>query len=222
MIESKIKDTPALDNTYTLAKNTIEVVKDVYQLKSFFPSSMDTTNILQIGSLLSSIYSITRFNPLIFIIFVILYKFILSIYYNKIIKKRYIYNTIESLTINIYSLPITTTSVNPKPQFEEYLSIVNYLKLKNIQKTQYIADYAGKFNFLNNLTDIKINKFIWFTSTYSTNPSNTTISCSIILYSNDICALRAFVKKCLKIYKKQLKHEKSSNSLYSSSNICFT
>jgi hypothetical protein len=204
MIENNIKDTPVLDNSCALAKNTIEVVKDLNQIKSIFPSFTDSINILQVGTLLSSIYSITKFNPLIFIIFGIMYKFILSIYFNKINKKRYIYNTIETLTINIYGLPITTTAVDATPQFKEYLSIVNYLKLKNVQKTQYIADYAGKFNFLNNLTDIKINNLIWFSSTYSTSSSNTIINCSIILYSNDICALRTFVHKCLKIYKKHI------------------
>jgi hypothetical protein len=222
MINHKLEPNVTFDNNCTLAKNTIEVVKDLNQIKSILPSSMDATNIsniFQIGTLLSSISTITGFNPLILIIFVILYKIILSIHLKKIINKYKINNSIETLTINIYNLPITTTDVNPTPQFEEYLSIVNYLKLKNIQKTQYIADYAGKFNFLNNLTNIKINNLIWFSSTYSTNSSNTTINCSIILYSNDICALRAFVKKCMKIYKKQQKHEKSYSSLYSSSNI---
>ena len=209
MIYNKINEIPLIDNSCAIAKNTIKVVKDLNQIKSIFPSSMETINILQIGTLLSSIYSITRFNPLIFVIFGLLYKFIFSIYLNKINKIKYIYSTIETLTINIYGLPITTTSLNPTPQFEEYLSIVNYLKLKKVQKTQYIADYDGKFNFLNNLTDIKINKLIWFTSTYSTNASNTTINCSIILYSKDICALSTFVQKCLKIYRK---HDQSSSS----------
>lgn len=215
MIENKVVSIPTLDNTCTFTKNTIEVVNDLNQIKSILPSSMDATNIsniFQIGTLLSSISTITGFNPLILIIFGILYKIILSTYFKKIINKCYINNSIETLTINIYSLPITTTSTNPTPQFKEYLSIVNYLKLKKVQKTQYIADYAGKFNFLNNLTNIKINKLISFTSTYSTNAANTTINCSIILYSTDICALKEFIIKCLKIYNQQLKNEKSSSS----------
>jgi hypothetical protein len=203
-IEHKIEQASKLDKTCTFAKNTIEVVKDLNQIKNILPNSTDTTNItnlFQMGTILSSISTITGFKPLILIIFGLLYKIILSIYFKKIINKYYINNTIETFTINIYSLPITTTAVNPTPQFEEYLSIVNYLKLKKVQKTQYIADYAGKFNFLNNLTNIKINNQISFSSTYSTNTLNTTINCSIILYSNDICALKAFLKKCLKIYK---------------------
>jgi hypothetical protein len=219
MIDHKNDKVTALDNTCTFAKNTIEVVKDLNEIKSIFPSSADATNMynfFQIGTLITSISTITGFKPLILIIFGLLYKIILSIYFKKIINKYYINNTIETLTINIYGLPITTTSLNPTPQFQEYLSIVYYLKLKKVQRTQYIADYAGKFNFLNNLTNIKINKLISFTSTYSTNSANTLINCSIILYSKDICALRAFVIKCLKIYKK---NDKSSTSLYSSSNI---
>ncbi len=199
MIKKKIKQ--------SLPTNPIQIFNDLKQIKTNLPSSdtlSNISNIMQFGTLISSISTATGFNPLILIVIGIIIKLILSLnLQKKLINNHIIDNSIETLTINIYNLPITTTSTNPTPQFKEYLSIVNYLRKRKIQNTQYIADYNGQFNFLNNLTNIDINKYISFSSTYSINSSNT-INCSIILYSKDICKLNKFVKKCKKIYNKMI------------------
>jgi hypothetical protein len=210
MTTNELAEPETNNKTVIFAKNTIEVIKDLDQIKSFLPTSVDVNKIsiiFQIGTLISSISRITGFNPLILVIFGILCKIVLSMHLKKAINKYNAINSIETLTIQIWGLPINVTSENPRPQFLEYLSIVNYLKLKKIQKTQYIADYAGEFNFLNNLTDIKINNLISFSSTYSTNGAKTLINCSIILSSKDICALKAFLKKCIIIYKKTMEYK---------------
>ena len=201
MIKKKIKK--------SLPKNPIQILNDLNQIKTNLPSSSDNTtkisNIIQIGTLISSISTITGLNPIILIVFGILCKLIISLNLQKKFINNYIINnSIETLTINIYNLPITTTSLNPTPQFKEYLSIVNYLRKRKVQNTQYIADYNGQFNFLNNLTNIDINKCISFSSTYSINSTSNTINCGIILYSKDICKLNKFVKKCQKIYNKMI------------------
>jgi hypothetical protein len=198
MIKKEIKQ--------SLPKNPIKIFNDLKEIKTSIPSSIDTiSNIMQFGTLISSISTTTGFNPHILILIGIIIKLILSLnLQKKFINNHIINNSIETLTINIYNLPITTTSLNPTPQFKEYLSIVNYLRKRKVQNTQYIADYNGQFNFLNNLTNIDINKCISFSSTYSINSTSNTINCGIILYSKDICKLNKFVKKCQKIYNKMI------------------
>ena len=120
-----------------LTTNPIQIFNELNQIKTNLPSSDNTTtkisNIIQIGTLISSISTVTGFNPLILTVFGILLKLILSLnLQKKIINNHIINNSIETLTINIYNLPITTTSITPTPQFKEYLSIVNYLRKRNL------------------------------------------------------------------------------------------
>jgi hypothetical protein len=201
--------TKPLDSTPTTCniKESVEIINDLQQISSNLPTELSSiSNITQIGTLITSISTITGYKPIQILILFVLYKIISLIYLKKIIKKKYNDDkSIESLSIIIKNLPLTTTATsNISLQFQEYLAIVYYLKLKNIQYTSYVADYNAKFIYLDNLSNIKINDLITFTSTYSNNGSN--INCSLILSSTNITILKKFIDNCKKIYKKHLEY----------------
>jgi hypothetical protein len=193
------------------AQETIEVINDLQEISSNIPTGISSiSNIARIGTLITSISTITGYKPLQILILIILYKIISLLYFKKIIKKYNDDKSIETLNYKIKNLPLNTTAIsNHSLQFQEYLAIVYYLKLKNIQYVSYVADYNAKFIYLDNLTNIKINNLITFTSTYSNNGE--IINLSLLLSSINTKILKKFINKCNKIYKKHLNRERPSS-----------
>jgi ATP-dependent Zn protease len=98
---------------------------------------------------------------------------------------------------------INMNTINKDLIFQKYSAIVNYIKMKNIDRVKFVTDSNGKLTLLDDNSEIKIGKNLLIDSEYKNNSAgaNINISYKILLYSYKykIHTLHNFINKCMKI-----------------------
>jgi ATP-dependent Zn protease len=97
---------------------------------------------------------------------------------------------------------VNMNTINKDLIFQEYSAIVNYIKIKNVDRVKFATDMNGKLTLLDDNSEIKIGDYLLIDSEIKNNSSgaNINISYKILLYSYKykIHTLHNFINKCMK------------------------
>ena len=112
---------------------------------------------------------------------------------------------------------INMNSISKDVIYQQYLSIVNYIKLKNICRIKFTSDTNGKLTLLDDNAEINISDNIFIDSEVKNNSSgaNINITYKLLIYSykHKIHRLHKFIDKCMKLlYGKN--HQEKNNLQY--------
>jgi hypothetical protein len=100
----------------------------------------------------------------------------------------------NSLFINLDNIPIDMPPT-PSEKLSLYLSLVKLIKNNcNINSLPLIVDYKGRLNYIDNASNVQINKNITLNSTFIYNDDNT-FNCSLTLFSKSYHKLKKFINK---------------------------
>ena len=113
---------------------------------------------------------------------------------------------------------INMNSISKDVIYQQYLSIVNYIKLKNICRIKFTSDNNGKLTLLDDNSEINISDNIFIDSEVKNNSSgaNINITYKLLIYSykHKIHKLHKFIDKCMKLLYGENHQEKNNLQYY--------
>ncbi len=119
---------------------------------------------------------------------------------------------------------INMNSINKDIIFQKYSAIVNYIKIKNIERIKFATDTYGNFTLLDDNSEIKIGDYLFIDSEIKNSScgANINISYKLLLYSYKykIHTIHKFINKCMKIlYGKEYKIKNNIQYYFKFNNI---
>jgi hypothetical protein len=149
----------------------------------------------------SIIGKIFNIESIIIVTFLTLIKLVLSNIH--IINHHFTKDKKSQINLSFVINNVNMNSINKDVIFQKYSAIVNYIKIKNIERIKFATDINGNLTLLDDNCEIKIGDYLLIDSEIKncSSGANINISYKLLLYSYKykIHTLHNFINKCMKI-----------------------